>query len=58
MMRGGPHYSYDCITKLCRTHAEVILNHLNSIVLGIGQGEVRHRNRMKLELAAVRPVTV
>jgi hypothetical protein len=57
-MRGVPHYSYYYITKLCRTQAEVILYHLNSIVLGIGQGEVRCRNHMKLELAAVRPMNV
>jgi hypothetical protein len=34
---------YDYITKLCRTWAEVILNHVNPNVYGIGQGEARHR---------------
>jgi hypothetical protein len=33
----------DYITKLCRAQAEVILNHLNLNVCGIGQGEARHR---------------
>jgi hypothetical protein len=32
-------YVYDYITKLCRTQAELILNHVH----GIGQGEARHR---------------
>jgi hypothetical protein len=36
-------YVYDCITELCRTQAEVILNHVNPNVDGIGQGEVMHR---------------
>jgi hypothetical protein len=35
-------YVYDYITKLCRTLAEVILNHVNTNVCGIGQ-EARHR---------------
>jgi hypothetical protein len=36
-------YMYDYITKLCRTQAEVILNHINPNVHGIGQGEAMHR---------------
>jgi hypothetical protein len=36
-------YMYDFITKLCRQHAEVILNHDNENVRNIGQGEARHR---------------
>jgi hypothetical protein len=36
-------YVYDYITKLCRTQAEVILNHVNPNVHGIGQGETRHK---------------
>jgi hypothetical protein len=36
-------YVYDYITKLCRTQAEVILNHVNSNVRGIGQREARQR---------------
>jgi hypothetical protein len=43
-------YVYDCITKLCRTQAEVILNHQNPIVRGIGQGEAMHRKYKKLKL--------
>jgi hypothetical protein len=40
----------DYITKLCRTQEDVILNHVNTKVLCIGQGEARHRkyNRLKL----------
>jgi hypothetical protein len=33
-------YLYDYITKLCRTQPEVILNHRNAIICGIGQLEV------------------
>jgi hypothetical protein len=36
-------YVFDCITKLCRTQAEVILTHVNPNVRGIRQGEARHR---------------
>jgi hypothetical protein len=43
-------YVYDYITKLCRTQAEVILNHINPNVHGIGQGEVIHRKYMRLKL--------
>jgi hypothetical protein len=43
-------YVYDHITKLCRTQAEVILNHLNPNVLGIGQGEAMHRKYKRLKL--------
>jgi hypothetical protein len=38
-------YVCDCITKLCRTQAEV-----NPNIRGIGQGEVRHRNYKRLKL--------
>jgi hypothetical protein len=31
------------LTKLCRQQAEVIQNHENEHVRGIGQGEARHR---------------
>jgi hypothetical protein len=42
-------YVYDYITKLCRRHAEVILNHENPNAHAIGQGEPRHRKyRLKL----------
>jgi hypothetical protein len=36
-------YVYDYVNKLCRAQAELILNHVNSNVRGVGQGEVRHR---------------
>jgi hypothetical protein len=43
-------YVYDYIIKLRRTHAEVILNHLNPIVCDIGQGEPTHRKYKRLKL--------
>jgi hypothetical protein len=43
-------FVYDYITKLCRTQAEVILNHVNPNVCGTGLGEARHRKYMRLEL--------
>jgi hypothetical protein len=43
-------YVYDYITKLCRRQAEVILNHKNSNVRAIGQGEARHRKHKRLKL--------
>jgi hypothetical protein len=43
-------YVYDYITKLCRRQAEVFLNHENSNVRAIGQGEARHRKHKKLKL--------
>jgi hypothetical protein len=45
-------YIYDYITKLCRTQAEVILNHLYQNVHGIGQGEARHRKYKRLKLGS------
>jgi hypothetical protein len=36
-------YVYDYITKLCRAQGEVMLNHRNPIVRGIGQGEAMHK---------------
>jgi hypothetical protein len=41
---------YDYITKLCRTQTEVILNHVNPNVHGIGQGETVHRKYDRLKL--------
>jgi hypothetical protein len=38
------------MTKLCRTQAEVILNHVNPNIHGIGQGETRHRKYKRLKL--------
>jgi hypothetical protein len=43
---------YDYITKLCRRQAEVILNHENSNVHAIGQGEARRRKHKRLELCS------
>lgn len=43
-------YMYDYITKLHRTQAEVILNHINPNVCGIGHGEARHRKYKSLKL--------
>jgi hypothetical protein len=43
-------YAYDCITKLCRKQAEVIVNQLNQNVHGIGQGEATHRKYKRLKL--------
>jgi hypothetical protein len=34
---------YDYVTKLCKTKEEVILSHVNSNVVGFGQGEAMHR---------------
>jgi hypothetical protein len=41
---------YNYITKLCRRQAEVIQNHDNENVHGIGQGEARHRKYKRLKL--------
>jgi hypothetical protein len=43
-------YVYDYITKLCRQQAEVIQNHENEHVRGIGQSEARHRKYKRLNL--------
>jgi hypothetical protein len=43
-------YVYDYIPKLCRQQAEVIQNHENGHVGGIGQGEARHRKYKRLKL--------
>jgi hypothetical protein len=43
-------YMYDYITILFRTQAEVILNHVNSIVRGIEQGEATKRKYKRLNL--------
>jgi hypothetical protein len=42
-------YVYGYITKLCRTQAEVILNHVNRNVQGIGE-EAMHRKYKRLKL--------
>jgi hypothetical protein len=41
---------YDCVTKLCRTEAEIILNRINPNVRGTGPGEARHRKYKRLKL--------
>jgi hypothetical protein len=41
---------YDYVTKLCRTQAEVDLNHINPNIRGIGQGEAMHRKYERLKL--------
>jgi hypothetical protein len=41
---------YEYILKLCRQQAEVIQNHENEYVRGIGQGEAGHREYKRLEL--------
>jgi hypothetical protein len=43
-------YVYDYITKLYRQQAEVIQNHENEFVRGIGQGEARCRTHESLKL--------
>jgi hypothetical protein len=43
-------YVYDYITKLCRTQAEVTLNHVTPNIRGTGQGEARHRKYKGLKL--------
>jgi hypothetical protein len=43
-------YVYDYIIKLCRQQGEVIQNHENEDVRGIGQGEARHRQYKRLKL--------
>jgi hypothetical protein len=48
--RNGPHVTITYIIKLCRTQAEVILNHRNPIVRGTGQGEAMNRKYKRLKL--------
>jgi hypothetical protein len=43
-------YVYDNITKLPRTHTELILNHVNPNVRAIGQGEARRRKYKRLKI--------
>jgi hypothetical protein len=43
-------YMYGSITKLYRTQAEVILNHVNPNAHGIEQGESMHRKCKSLKL--------
>jgi hypothetical protein len=43
-------YVYEYITELCRTEAEVILNHVNPNVRGTGQVEAMHRKYTRLKL--------
>jgi hypothetical protein len=48
-------YVYEYITKLCRRQAEVIQNHDNEHVRGIGEGEARHRKYKRLKLGGGQP---
>jgi hypothetical protein len=41
--------------KLCRTEAEIILNHANPNVICIGQGEARHKKYKRLQLGGGQP---
>jgi hypothetical protein len=43
-------YLYDYVTKLSRQQAEVIQNHANEHVRGIGQDEARHGECKRLKL--------
>jgi hypothetical protein len=43
-------YVYDYMIKLCWKQVEVIRNHENEHVCGIGQGEARHRKYERLKL--------
>jgi hypothetical protein len=43
-------YEHVCINILCRTQAEVILNHVNPNVRDTGQGEARQRKCKRLKL--------
>jgi hypothetical protein len=41
---------YDYTVKLCRKQAEVIQNHENEYIYGMGQGEARHTKYKRLKL--------
>jgi hypothetical protein len=41
---------YDCVVHLCRTQAEIILNHRNPNVSGIGQRGAMQRKYKRLKL--------
>jgi hypothetical protein len=43
-------YIYDYIIQLCRKQVEVIRNHENEHVRGVGQGEARHRKYKMLKV--------
>jgi hypothetical protein len=43
-------YVFDYVTKLCKTQAEVILNHVNPNVHCIGRGEAGQRKYKRLKL--------
>jgi hypothetical protein len=45
-------YVYSYITTLCRTRAEVILNHENPHIRGTGQEEAMHRKYKRLNLGS------
>jgi hypothetical protein len=43
-------YVYDCITKLCRTQTQLIVNDVNPNTSGTGEGQARHRMYKKFKL--------
>jgi hypothetical protein len=43
-------YIYDYIRKLCSKQAEVLQNHENEHICGMGQVEARHRKYKRLKL--------
>jgi hypothetical protein len=43
-------YVCEYITKLCKTQAEVVLNHIHPNVRGTGQGEAGHIKYKRLKL--------
>jgi hypothetical protein len=51
-------YMYDYITKLCRTQAEVIVNHVNLMYVVLDKEKPGIGNIRGLNLAAVRPMAV
>jgi hypothetical protein len=51
-------YVYDYTSKLCRTQAEIIINHVNSNVRDIGKKKPGMRSIRGLNLAAVRPMPI
>jgi hypothetical protein len=46
-------YIYDYIIKLCGQQAEVIQNHENEHVHGVGQSEARHKKYKRLKLGGI-----
>jgi hypothetical protein len=51
-------YVYDYIPELCRTQAEVILNHVNPMYVVLDKQKPGKESTRGLNLAAVMPTTV